>query len=62
MDSYGKLLLSNEAWVKEKLALMRDFFNERSTDKSRGFCGSAARIRVCRPEALPDRSEVRTLK
>lgn len=26
MDPYDKLLLSNEAWVKEKLALRRDFF------------------------------------
>lgn len=26
MDPYVKLLLSNEAWVKEKLALARDFF------------------------------------
>lgn len=26
MDPYVKLLLSNEAWVKEKLALRRDFF------------------------------------
>ena len=37
MDPYAKLLLSNEAWVKEKLALRRDFFQRGIHGQKPGF-------------------------
>lgn len=37
MDPYDKLLLSNEAWVKEKLALRRDFFQRGAKGQKPGF-------------------------
>ena len=55
MDPYVKLLLANEAWVKEKLALRADFFKKGLRGRSQGFCGSVAPIHVCHPKTLPDR-------
>jgi carbonic anhydrase len=37
MDPYVKLLLSNEAWVKEKLALRGDFFQKGAHGQKPGF-------------------------
>jgi len=37
MDPYVKLLLSNEAWVMEKLALRRDFFQRAAQGQKPGF-------------------------
>jgi len=37
MDPYTKLLLANEAWVKEKVALRRDFFQKGAQGQKPGF-------------------------
>lgn len=37
MDPYTKLLLANEAWVKEKVALRRDFFQKWAQGQKPGF-------------------------
>ena len=54
MDPYVKLLLANEAWVKEKLARAQISF-KKGLGRSQGFCGSVAPIHVCHPKTLPDR-------
>ena len=48
MNSYVKLLLSNEAWVKEKLTCAKIFSKAQSAGRSRSFYESVAPIRACR--------------